>query len=106
VLDRTLRIGPVEVDLAARSASRDGRPLGLTSREFDLLAFLASRPGETFSKTALMHRVWGWDFGDDSTVTVHVRRLRQKIETDPSDPQLVITVGREGYRAVREDELR
>ena len=106
VLDRTVRLGPVDVDLAARSASREGRPLGLTSREFDLLAFLAGRPGETFSKTALMHRVWGWDFGDDSTVTVHVRRLRQKIEADPSDPRLVITVGREGYRAVREDELR
>jgi DNA-binding response OmpR family regulator len=74
-------------------------------REFDLLSFLASHPGETFSKDQLLRRVWGWDFGDTSTVTVHVRRLREKLERDPSDPTLVLTVGRFGYRAVREDEL-
>lgn len=105
IVDRTLRLGDTEIDLAARTASRAGRPLNLTSREFDLLAFLAGRPGETFSKTALMHSVWNWDFGDNSTVTVHIRRLRQKLEDDPSDPRLVLTVGREGYRAARPDEL-
>jgi DNA-binding response OmpR family regulator len=105
LLDRSLRLDDVDIDLAARTASRRGEPLHLTSREFDLLAFLAGHPGETFSKSALLNRVWGWDFGDNSTVTVHVRRLRQKLEDDPSDPRLVITVGREGYRAVREDEL-
>ncbi|MBO0812471.1 MAG: response regulator transcription factor [Microlunatus sp.] len=103
--ERLLRLGEAEIDLAARTASRRGSPLGLTSREFDLLAFLAGHPGETFSKTALLNRVWGWDFGDNSTVTVHIRRLRQKLEDDPSDPRLVLTVGREGYRAAREDEL-
>lgn len=103
--ERLLRLGEAEIDLAARTASRRGLPLGLTSREFDLLAFLAGHPGETFSKTALLNRVWGWDFGDNSTVTVHIRRLRQKLEDDPSDPRLVLTVGREGYRAAREDEL-
>jgi DNA-binding response OmpR family regulator len=55
----------------------------LASREFDLLAFLASNPGQTFSKADLLRRVWGWDFGDTSTVTVHVRRLREKLEDDP-----------------------
>ncbi|WP_230207924.1 response regulator transcription factor [Microlunatus sp. Gsoil 973] len=103
--ERSLRLGDAEIDLAARTAARHGEPLGLTSREFDLLAFLAGHPGETFSKAALLNRVWGWDFGDNSTVTVHVRRLRQKLEDDPSDPRLVLTVGREGYRAARGDEL-
>ena len=74
-------------------------------REFDLLAFLASYAGQTFSKDQLLRRVWGWDFGDTSTVTVHVRRLREKLERDPSDPTLLLTVGRFGYRMVREDEL-
>ncbi|HEY9292262.1 MAG TPA: response regulator transcription factor [Microlunatus sp.] len=105
LLDRTLRLGEIEVDLAAQSASRAGVPLRLTSREFDLLAFLAGHRGETFSKTTLMQRVWGWDFGDTSTVTVHVRRLRQKLEDDPSDPRLLLTVGRQGYRIAREEEL-
>ena len=75
-------------------------------REFDLLAFLAGRPGQTFGKEELLRRVWGWDFGDTSTVTVHVRRLREKIEADPSDPRLVLTVGRSGYRMARADELQ
>ena len=78
----------------------------MTTREFDLLAFLAAHPGETFSKAELLRRVWGWEFGDNSTVTVHVRRLREKLETDPSDPRLVLTVGRSGYRIVGEDEER
>jgi DNA-binding response OmpR family regulator len=102
---RSLRLDDVEIDLVARSATRGGAPLQLTSREFDLLVFLAGHPGETFSKASLLSRVWGWDFGDNSTVTVHIRRLRQKIEDDPSDPSLVLTVGRQGYRAAREDEL-
>jgi DNA-binding response OmpR family regulator len=74
-------------------------------REFDLLAFLVGHAGQTFTKDELLRRVWGWDFGDSSTVTVHVRRLREKLERDPSDPELVLTVGRSGYRMAREDEL-
>ena len=84
------------VDSAARTASRQGRTLALTTREFDLLAFLAAHPGETFGKEELLRRVWGWDFGDTSTVTVHVRRLREKIEHDPSDPQVVLDRGSVG----------
>jgi DNA-binding response OmpR family regulator len=110
LLNQRVRIGDVQVDIAARSArlhgSGGGRDLSLTTREFDLLAFLAAHPGQTFSKAELLTRVWGWDFGDTSTVTVHVRRLREKLERDPSDPKIVLTVGRSGYRMVREEELR
>lgn len=105
LLNATLTLGPVVIDTAAREAHRDGRRLTLTMREFDLLAFLVGHAGQTFSKDELLRRVWGWDFGDSSTVTVHVRRLREKLERDPSDPELVLTVGRAGYRMVRDDEL-
>jgi DNA-binding response OmpR family regulator len=105
LLNSIVTLGPVTIDSAAREAHRSDRPLALTMREFDLLAFLVSHPGQTFSKEELLRRVWGWDFGDTSTVTVHVRRLREKLERDPSDPTLVLTVGRFGYRMAREDEL-
>jgi DNA-binding response OmpR family regulator len=62
------------------------------------LAFLVAHPGQAFGRRDLLRRVWGWDFGDDSTVMVHVRRLREKVEADPSDPQLVLTVRGLGYR--------
>lgn len=110
LLNSCIRIGSLRIDLAARTAHVAGpagdteRRLALTTREFDLLAFLAAHTGETFSKEQLLRRVWGWDFGDTSTVTVHVRRLREKLERDPSDPQVVLTVGRSGYRMAREDE--
>lgn len=94
--------GPVSLDTAARTASLDGVELSLTHREFDLLAFLVRHPGKSFTKAELLRRVWGWDFGDSSTVTVHVRRLREKIENDPSDPRLVLTVPRTGYRFTSE----
>jgi len=97
LLPRLLIAGGLEVDIAARTV-RLGGPVTLTTREFDLLAHLMSHPGQTFTKEQLMHRVWGWDFGDTSTVTVHVRRLREKIEADPSDPRRVITVRGAGYR--------
>jgi DNA-binding response OmpR family regulator len=75
-----------------------GRETALTVREFDLLTFLASRPGIAFSRDDLLQRVWGWSFGDQSTVTVHVRRLREKIETDPTTPTRLLTVWGVGYR--------
>jgi len=105
LLNSTVTLGPVTIDSAAREARRSGRPLALTMREFDLLTFLASHAGQTFSKEELLRRVWGWDFGDTSTVTVDVRGLREKLERDPSDPTRVLTVGRFGYRMAREDEL-
>ncbi|MFG2598392.1 response regulator transcription factor [Streptomyces sp. NPDC048462] len=86
------------LDPAARSATREGRALALTLREFDLLAFLLRRPGRVFTREELMSEVWGWDFGDLSTVTVHVRRLRGKVEADPARPELIRTVWGVGYR--------
>ncbi|THA79214.1 response regulator transcription factor [Streptomyces sp. A0642] len=86
------------LDPAARSATCEGRALALTLREFDLLAFLLRHPGRVFTREELMRGVWGWDFGDLSTVTVHVRRLRGKVETDPARPELIRTVWGVGYR--------
>ncbi|WP_405941254.1 response regulator transcription factor [Streptomyces sp. NBC_00207] len=86
------------VDPAARRATRDGAELPLTLREFDLLVYFLRHPGQVCDRERLMREVWGWDFGDLSTVTVHVRRLRSKIEKDPADPQLIRTVWGAGYR--------
>ncbi|MFD7901603.1 response regulator transcription factor [Kitasatospora sp. NPDC059722] len=93
-----LRSGDIALDPKARRAQRGERELSLTLREFDLLAFLLRHPGTVFSRQDLMQRVWGWDFGDLSTVTVHVRRLREKIEDDPAAPALITTVWGVGYR--------
>jgi DNA-binding response OmpR family regulator len=90
--------GDLEVDSRSRQALLAGNPLTLTTREFDLLSFLISHPGTAFSRDELMKQVWGWDFGDQSTVTVHVRRLREKVEHDPSDPTRIVTVYGVGYR--------
>ncbi|HEX6131527.1 MAG TPA: response regulator transcription factor [Actinomycetota bacterium] len=91
--------GDLEIDRARREARRDGRPLKLTRKEFELLDFLTSQPGRTFTRTELLEEVWdfAWD-GDSSTVTVHVRRLREKIERDPSAPTRLVTVWGVGYR--------
>ncbi|MFJ6075613.1 response regulator transcription factor [Streptomyces sp. NPDC093065] len=86
------------VDPAARRATKHGTELSLTLREFDLLAFFLRHPGRAFSREELMREVWGWDFGDLSTVTVHVRRLRGKVEDDPARPRLIQTVWGVGYR--------
>jgi DNA-binding response OmpR family regulator len=90
--------GDLEVDPGARSARRDGATLPLTGREFDLLAFLLAHPGRAYTRAELLAEVWGWEFGDQSTVTVHVRRLREKIEPDPTRPQRIATVWGTGYR--------
>jgi DNA-binding response OmpR family regulator len=92
-----LRSGRIEVDVAARRARKDGRELSLTVREFDLLAFFMTHPGQAFTRAELMKRVWGWSFGDQSTVTVHVRRIRDKVEEEPSSPLLLRTVRGIGY---------
>jgi DNA-binding response OmpR family regulator len=90
--------GDLRVDIPGRRASIGGRELALTVREFDLLAFLIRRPGQVFTRAELLERVWGWDFGDQSTVTVHVRRLREKVEADPTKPTRIATVWGVGYR--------
>lgn len=93
-----LRAGPLELDLAARRASRHGTALPLTTLEFDLLHFFIRNPGQVFTREELLQQVWGYSFGDTSTVTVHVRRLREKVEDDPSAPRHIQTVWGSGYR--------
>jgi two-component system, OmpR family, response regulator ResD len=93
-----LRGGPITLDPAARRATRGEEELALTIREFDLLAYFLRHPGRAHRREELMHRVWGWEFGDLSTVTVHVRRLREKVEQDPANPRLITTVWGVGYR--------
>jgi DNA-binding response OmpR family regulator len=94
-----LRYGDLEIDGDRREARLRGETMRLTRKEFDLLHHLASRPGVTLSRTELLEEVWdfAWD-GDSSTVTVHVRRLREKIEDDPSSPTRIVTVWGIGYR--------
>jgi DNA-binding response OmpR family regulator len=92
-------VGPLVIDASTHEAHRDGERLDLTSKEFDLLWFLASNANRVFSRDQLMHRVWGYASAlDTGTVTVHVRRLREKLERDPSQPQLLETVWGVGYR--------
>jgi len=98
-----LRDGDLEVDVVGRRAYRGGAELALTGRELDLLVFLLRNPGRAFDRAELLDRVWGWTFGDQSTVTVHVRRLREKIERDPANPLRISTVWGVGYRYDRAD---
>ncbi len=86
------------VDSTEHTATLAGRRLSLTTREFDLLRFFLLHPGQAFSRDELLQRVWGWSFGDQSTVTVHVRRLREKVEADPTHPVRLATVWGVGYR--------
>ncbi|MET7982170.1 MULTISPECIES: response regulator transcription factor [unclassified Streptomyces] len=95
---RPLRAAGLAVDPSARRATKNGSELALTLREFDLLAFFLRNPGRAYAREDLMREVWGWDFGDLSTVTVHVRRLRGKVEDDPARPRLIQTVWGVGYR--------
>jgi DNA-binding response OmpR family regulator len=90
--------GDLRVDPGARRATLAGTALALTTREFDLLAFLLARPGRAFTRAELLAQVWGWEFGDQSTVTVHVRRLREKIEASPTQPRRIATIWGTGYR--------
>lgn len=90
--------GELAVDLAAHEASLGAALVALTSREYDLLVFLLSHPRQAFTREQLLAQVWNWSFGDTSTVTVHVRRLREKLERDPTLPRRIVTVWGVGYR--------
>ena len=98
VLTGLLLDGDLTLNPLSREVLRGGAPLPLTTREFDLLHFFMRHPGEVFSRENLLAEVWGWDFGDHSTVTVHVKRVRHKIEATPSDPSRLVTVYGLGYR--------
>ena len=100
VLDRAeaVEYDGLQIDLGAREARVRGELATLTAREFELLAFLARRPRQVFRRDELLEHVWGYTYGDTSTVTVHIRRLREKIEDDPSAPRRITTVWGVGYR--------
>lgn len=94
-----IAFGEITIFKDSRQVERSGQPVALTAREFDLLWFMSSHPGQVFSREALLDNVWGSDFiGDPSTVTVHMRHLRKKLEPEPSSPQHLITVWGVGYR--------
>jgi two-component system response regulator MtrA len=95
-----LHIGDVTIDLAGHVVSRDDEPIALTPPEFDLLAALARRPGQVFTREQLLEQVWGYRHAPDTRlVNVHVQRLRAKVERDPEHPELVLTVRGVGYKA-------
>ena len=94
----TLRVDNIELDLAGREAHVGGERLTLTSREFELLAFMMRHPGRAFRREELLQHVWGYSTGDTSTVTVHMRRLREKVERDAAHPERLVTVWGVGYR--------
>jgi len=98
VSEESVRDGNLVIDGSRHEASLDGVPLALTLREFDLLRFLVAHPGTAFTREDLLEQVWGWTIGDHSTVTVHVRRLREKVESDPTRPTRLLTVWGVGYR--------
>ncbi|MQA86411.1 MAG: response regulator [Streptosporangiales bacterium] len=93
-----LRDGDLVVDVAAHEVTLGGTEISLTSREYELLVYLMRHPRQAFSRRDLLEQVWGWSFGDTSTVTVHVRRLREKTESIPTTPQRIVTVWGVGYR--------
>jgi len=92
-----LRVGELDVDLAAHEVRCENRPIELTAREFELLRVLVEHPRQVFSRDQLFELVWG-SFGDRSAVAVYIGRLRQKIEPDPSSPRYIVTVWGAGYR--------
>jgi DNA-binding response OmpR family regulator len=93
-----LRAGSIEVDVRAHEATRDGQRLALTAKEFDLLVQLMRHPNQAFRRDELLEAVWGYSYGDTATVTVHMRRLREKVEDEPSRPRHLETVQGVGYR--------
>ena len=94
-----LEINDLEIDLARHRATLRGTELELTPKEFDLLAFLTKNKGFVFNREQLLEKVWGYDYaGDTRTVDVHIRWLRQKIETDPKNPKCLITIRGTGYK--------
>ena len=97
-LDSVLRKGHISLDEQRRSAYKDSEPVELTMKEFDLILFLMKNPGKVYSREALLDLVWGYDYlGDNRTVDVHIRRLREKLELNPAQPEYIITKWGVGY---------
>lgn len=94
-----IKIRGLIIDKSSRKVSVNGKQIILTTKEFDLLTFLAMNPNKVFSKEELFDKIWGMDaFGDIATVTVHVRKVREKVEPDPTNPQYIETIWGSGYR--------
>jgi len=103
--EELISIGPLQIDCRNFDVRRDGVSVSLTTREFDLLKFLAAAPGEVFSREELMEKVWNYDYvGDVRTVDVAVRRLREKLERDPAEPEYILTKRGKGYLFARPAE--
>ena len=97
--DTAIKVGEIEVDTSRHEIFRNGKTLTLRPKEFDLLAFLARNKGLVFTREQLLEKVWGYDYaGDSRTVDVHVRWLREKIEDNPNEPRLLLTVRGVGYK--------
>jgi DNA-binding response OmpR family regulator len=95
--EAVLDFGRIVIDVRAHEVSVDGEPVALTSREFELLQLFASHPRQIFPREQLFERLWG-EYGGRHTLTVHISRLREKIEEDPANPRLIVTVWGVGYR--------
>ncbi|NLM45426.1 MAG: response regulator transcription factor [Firmicutes bacterium] len=96
---KVIRLQDLEIDLFSHKVKVRGKEVDLTSKEFALLSLLASQPGRVFSREQLLEHVWGYDYyGDARTVDVHIRHLREKIEPDPSAPEMILTVWGAGYK--------
>jgi two-component system, OmpR family, response regulator ResD len=101
--DSVLVLGVIQLDLHSRTVTVRGTPITLTVREYDLLLFLMRHPGQVFTREQLLDQVWGYTFASDmSTVTVHIRRLREKVEQDAANPELLQTVWGVGYKLERQ----
>lgn len=97
--EETLKAGDIEMDITRHKATLAGSLLNLTPKEFDLLAFLVRNRGLVFSREQLLEKVWGYDYaGDTRTVDVHIRWLREKIETNPEEPRRLVTIRGVGYK--------
>jgi two-component system response regulator MtrA len=97
-----LTLGALDIDLAGRTVAREGAEIPLTRTEFDLLVELAQRPGQVLTRDQLLDRVWGYDYlGDSRLVDVAIGRLRSKVEEDPVNPKLILTVRGSGYKTAR-----
>ena len=98
--DERLRLGPLTIDPASRTVEREGRKIGLTRTEFDLLVELARHRGQVLTRDVLLDRIWGYDYlGDSRLVDVAIQRLRAKVEADPGAPELIQTVRGVGYKS-------
>ena len=100
LLEQVLVVGDLEIDVTGHTVRRAGEVLSLTPLEFDLLACLARKPGQVFTREVLLQEVWGYRHAADTRlVNVHVQRLRAKVERDPERPDIVLTVRGVGYKA-------